>query len=128
MPAAIDAGVLIARLRPDHVFHRAALDALRSQTRVVMHTVNFAEVLVGLEHGMWARTRTALEGQGFSFRDTTAAELAAARVDSRLKMPDACVLAVASAAGSVTVLTFDEKLRSAAQAEGFAVNPAPLAT
>ena len=120
--AAVDTVTVVAWLRTDHVFHAAAVDALADWPQLVMHTVNLAEVLVGVERADWPKTKAALTGVGFTFHDTTADQMATARLDTRLKMPDACVIAVARARNASAVLTFDEKLRKAAVAERLAVN------
>lgn len=53
-----------------------------------------------------------------------ATELAAARVDADLRMPDACVIATARSTGSDTVLTFDPVLARAATGLGLSAGTA----
>ncbi|MDR1807871.1 MAG: type II toxin-antitoxin system VapC family toxin [Propionibacteriaceae bacterium] len=118
--AALDAGVVIAWQTPEHKFHARSLEAIAAWPRLVMHTVNLAEVLAGLDRDEWASTIRDLHAIGCTIRDTTAQELAAAQFDGNLRMTDACVLAVARAQAADAVLTFDARLRRVCDADGFA--------
>ena len=79
-----------------------------------------ARTTAGLDRSEWADLVETLERLGFEFIATKAADVASARVDGRLRMPDACVLATARVTGADRVLTFDAALRAAATADGFA--------
>jgi predicted nucleic acid-binding protein len=63
-----------------------------------------------------------MRAHGFTFHHTAAEELADARRTTGLKMPDACVIAVAKAQNATAVLSLDERLRRAARAGGFATS------
>ena len=54
---------------------------------------------------------------------STAVELAEARADARLRMPDACVFAAAQSTGARAVLIFDAAIVGAARTEGLMVTP-----
>ncbi|MDR0592070.1 MAG: hypothetical protein LBG60_02185 [Bifidobacteriaceae bacterium] len=60
-----------------------------------------------------------MRANGFEVRDTTAQELAAAKIRTGLKMPDACVIAAARAGAVEAVLSLDQRVARAARAEGF---------
>jgi predicted nucleic acid-binding protein len=123
--AAVDTVAAIAMLTPEHVFSADALDAVAQSQSLVMHTVNLAEFLAGLSPSQWPEVKADLTDCDFSFHDTFAETLAQARRETRLKMPDACVIAVARETGADGVITFDERLRTTAAALGFTVNPPP---
>jgi len=117
--AAVDASVVIAWQNSTHQFHQQAV-AMLTQTAppLWMSELNLAEVLVGLDQAQWDVFVTALVEVGFQFCSPSARQLARARVITGLRLPDACVLATASAQGVNQVLTFDQRLLQAAAQVG----------
>jgi predicted nucleic acid-binding protein len=122
--AAVDASVVIAWQNLDEPGHGTAVELTAAWKTLVMHTVTLAEILAGLERSEWDGMLDLLRGEGFTFHHTTAEELADARKKTGLKMPDACVIAVARSQGAAAVLSLDGRLRRVARAEGFATDHA----
>ncbi|MDR3359730.1 MAG: PIN domain-containing protein [Bifidobacteriaceae bacterium] len=123
MSTAIDASVVIAWQNPDDVFHARATQMIGHATPPLhLHQLNLAEVLVGLDRSEWEDLMGALTEMGFDLVNTTGVEVAAARLDGGLRMPDACVLATAKATGATTLLTFDQRLAAAAAKAGLATD------
>jgi len=118
--AAVDTSVLIAWQTPTEPRHAEATTMMATWPDKVLHSVNLAEFLTGYPESVWPNLLVTLTRNGVTWRDTTPETLAQARRDTGLRMPDACVIAVARSAGAVAVLTLDRKLRQAATAEGFA--------
>lgn len=118
--AAVDTSVLIAWQNPDEPGHADATTMIATWPRKVIHTLNLAEFLTGYPADDCPAMLAVLARNGFAWFDTTAEALAAARRDTGLKMPDACVLAVARAQGADAVLTLDQRLLHAAERHGFA--------
>jgi len=117
---AIDASVVIAWQNPAHVFHAAATQMIAAaEPPLLMSELNLAEVLVGLDRADWAAFANALTAVGFQFCTPSAIEVAGARLDSHLRMPDAYVIATARTAGATTILSLDAALIAAAQSLGF---------
>jgi predicted nucleic acid-binding protein len=115
----LDAGVLIGLLEPADAFHDRALTLVEGlATDLAVHTLTLAEVLVGPARvGLAERVRSDLLDIGVRVVDLGADEartLARIRVEHRLKMPDACVLATAIHLGR-PLATFDERLAVAAR-------------
>jgi predicted nucleic acid-binding protein len=123
---AVDASVVIAWQTPEHVFHTEATRLIGdAEPPFYMDELNLAEVLVGLDRNDWPGLIGTLSEMGFAFVRSSAAEVAAARPDSRLRMPDACVLAAARAAKADAVLTLNAALATAANKLGIpAATPA----
>ena len=84
--------------------------------------VNLAEALVGpARAGRSAEVQGALDELGIEpvgLAATAQSELAQLRVDTRLSLPDCCVLYAADVAGADGVLTFDARVARAAVARG----------
>ncbi|MDR3070485.1 MAG: PIN domain-containing protein [Propionibacteriaceae bacterium] len=119
MSTAVDTSVVIAWQTPEHVFHADATRLIGdAEPPLYMDELNLAEVLVGLDRSDWPGLMETLAEMGFEFVRSTAAEVAAARLDSRLRIPDACVLAAARAAKADAILTFDAALATAADRLG----------
>lgn len=122
----IDASVLIAHLDADDG-HHARAESLLSATGdapLWASRLTLAEVLVGparagkLEVAMAALVQLGINGVGL---DTDApARLAGIRAQTRLSMPDCCVLLAAEQLGA-RVASFDDSLVAAVQAMGLAV-------
>ncbi|MDR1152868.1 MAG: PIN domain-containing protein [Bifidobacteriaceae bacterium] len=121
--AAVDSSVVIAWQNRDEPFHARAVEMISAWPDLVMHTLNVAEVLAGLRDHDWTLFLDMMRRDGFTFHDTTAQALARAKRDTGLRMPDACVIAVAAAHRARAVLSFDQRLLRAAHAHGFDATP-----
>ena len=120
MSTVVDASVVIAWQTPDHqFFDQAGRLVGRAEPPLYLNELNLAEVLVGLAPQTWPDATALLTTMGFEFVTTSAVEVARARLDTRLRMPDACVLATARKVGARAVLTFDAALAEAARRDGF---------
>lgn len=114
-----DANVLIALLNRDDVHHERAARLTDTDDEIHVHPLTMAEVLTGYPD-LEQRTATfdALTEAGFTDPaipyDEEVSLLASIRVDDRLKMPDACVLATAIWRHE-PLLTFDKKVAAAAR-------------
>jgi predicted nucleic acid-binding protein len=125
----LDGSVLIAYLDGDDRFHsraRAELTACAAQP-FRASAVTMAEVLVRPtqvgDGDVANRVMAALGLSAVAIDVDAPARLAALRVKTRLKMPDCCVLLAAEDVRAHTVLSFDDRLRQAAQDAGYAVDP-----
>jgi predicted nucleic acid-binding protein len=121
-----DANILIALLNPDDAHHERALALTDTGDQISVHPLTMAEVLAGYSDAVQrAATFDALIEAGFSDPgipyDEEVNLLAAVRVDDRLKMPDACVLATAIWRRE-PLLTFDKKVAAAARKRAIAVH------
>jgi predicted nucleic acid-binding protein len=122
----LDASVLIGYLDGADAHHPAAeaLLARALDDELGANPLTMAEVLVA--PARVERLSAALsvlrdlEVQELPFPAGAAARLARLRSDTRLKMPDCCVLLSAEAAGAA-VASFDDRLLRAAQALGVPV-------
>ncbi|MDR1824628.1 MAG: PIN domain-containing protein [Bifidobacteriaceae bacterium] len=120
--AAIDASIVVAWQDANEPHHNDAVALIKAFPHLVLHTVNLAEVLAGMPRSQWPGVWTRLQAIGFEIHFTSADEMAAAKQDTRLKMPEACVIAAARARRADVVLTFDDRLKAAARRFGFATN------
>jgi predicted nucleic acid-binding protein len=119
----VDANVVIAWQNPDHAFHRVATQLIQDEEPpLFMSQLNLAEVLIGLDRQQWTDFIEALAGVGFVICDLDAVAIATARIDSRLRMPDAHVIATAQTQAADRVVSFDAAVVQAAQSLGFATN------
>jgi len=121
MTVTLDAGVLIGLLDPSDAHHESARRVFAAGTRFWVHPVNLAEALITPE-----RAGRALEAYEDLRRVGVAAAdlgpngpliLARLREKHRLRMPDACALAVA-VSEDIPLVTFDKQLASAASERG----------
>ncbi|MDR1852937.1 MAG: PIN domain-containing protein [Propionibacteriaceae bacterium] len=119
--AVVDAGVLIAWAEPEDVFHSQAIEMLAKYEELVVHVVNYAELLVGLEESEWAKFAEQLQTIGCVPTPTTPEALASARKHTGLKLPDACVIALAQTVSAEAILTLDKRVAKAAKSSGFTV-------
>ena len=121
---ALDASVLIAYLNRKDPHHDRAKGILSTQDRLLAHTVTIAEVLVGpAAGGRLAQARSRLSNIGLDEADRLEGEpaaLAALRADTRLKLPDCCVLLVAESVGA-RMATCDRRLGDVARSRGLTV-------
>lgn len=114
-----DANVLIALLNPSDIHHRRAIQLTDTDAEIHIHPLTMAEVLAGYpDPSERLATFDALTEAGFADPDIPYDEevnlLASVRVDDRLKMPDACVLATAIWRRE-PLITFDNKVAAAAR-------------
>ena len=124
----LDANVLIALLDPSDTHHAAADNLIRRHagSPLLVSPVTLAEFLVGpLRTGADGaeRARTAidrLQVQQVPLDPDTPLALARLRVDSRLPMPDCCVLQAARQVNGA-VASFDARVRRAAEELGIAL-------
>jgi predicted nucleic acid-binding protein len=135
MKVVLDANVLIAFSRPDHVFHGRARAAIGAPSVVLIaHPVTLAEYLVHparigrtAEAFDWLVQRVGVEPASDS--DLGGASwpitLAEVRAISGLKMPDAIVLATATAI-KARIATYDGALLDAARSAGILFEPGDM--
>ena len=120
----LDASALIAHVVVGDAHHER-FDELLARVggqEFCASVVNLAEALVGpARAGRSAEVQGALDELGIEpvgLAATAQSELAQLRVDTRLSLPDCCVLYAADVAGAEGVLTFDGRLARAAVARG----------
>lgn len=122
----VDASVLIAHLDERDAQHDQALDRLLDLALhpLAASPITIAEVLVGpARHGRLDAAHAALralEITEITLTPDASTRLAVLRADTRLKLPDCCVLLAAQDAGAHQILTFDDRLGAAAARMGFA--------
>ncbi|MFC5993096.1 type II toxin-antitoxin system VapC family toxin [Pseudonocardia hispaniensis] len=116
----LDASVLIAFLDATDSHHLAAEELLADaiDDELTVNTLTLAEVLVApARDGRLDVVRKAfrdLEVRELLFPANAAVRLAQLRAQTRLKMPDCCVLLAAEDAGA-QIASFDDRLLRAAQ-------------
>ncbi|MBO9578440.1 MAG: type II toxin-antitoxin system VapC family toxin [Microbacteriaceae bacterium] len=119
----LDAGVLIAYLRPEDGHHAAAVEWLAANVldEFGVSVVTLAEALVHpAEAGVVDTARRSLEKLGIMPVPAVAGEearIARVRAETRLRMPDAIVVHTAEAVGG-GLATTDARVARAAQARG----------
>jgi predicted nucleic acid-binding protein len=119
----LDASVVIAFLERTDALHADAVSLLERlvDDEFVLHPLTYAEILVGAVRADSVDTIVsvldALEVEVFPLDRDGAQALASARARSGLKMPDACVLSLATDLGS-PLATFDDRLARAAKSAG----------
>lgn len=119
----LDASVLIAHLDPEDAHHALATERLLdvADRPFGASSMTLAEVLVGpTRTGRQAAALAALRALGvteLALPANAAMRLAALRAETRLKLPDCCVLLAAGVAEG-SVLTFDEPLAREAERLG----------
>jgi predicted nucleic acid-binding protein len=143
-PVVVDANVLIALLDPSHVHHEAVQRALDHVTPVneidpatgtqrpviaSMHPLNMAEVLRGYDAESRRRVLELVESPQVGIiakpvQDRHGEVLSLAGYAEHVKMPDACVLALAHHTRAA-VLTLDRRLYDAAVTLGLDVVAMP---
>jgi predicted nucleic acid-binding protein len=125
-----DASIAIALGRAGDSHHLAARSLVLDQpSGWLMHPVTLAEVLVGparLDDAEGAHARLAALGFRVDLPDAgQPVRLAVLRAQTRLKLPDCCVLDVALQ-HRTPLATFDRRLREVARSRGVAVVPAAV--
>lgn len=123
----LDAGVLIGFLEPADAHHERAVALLADAGEpLLVHPITLAEVLVGPARAhREVELDEDLRGLGVQTATIGADEpvlLARLRADTRLQMPDVCVLATALALDA-PLATFDTRLAAAALAHGVLHQP-----
>jgi predicted nucleic acid-binding protein len=118
----LDASILIAAMHVADAHHFDAVTLLRRGAItgvLVAHSVTVAESAVGAaEHGRLGQLRSAYEALGIEVSAPNPDEpwrLALLRSQTRLPIPDCCVLDTAESTGG-QVATFDHRLAAAARA------------
>lgn len=120
----VDASVLIALMNPGDVHYADAVTLVRRGAisgGLLSPAMTVAESTVGAaEHGRLEQVRRAFDGLGLATAEGDPEQswrLAALRAESRLPLPDCCVLDLAIASGG-DLATFDMRLASAARRHG----------
>ena len=122
----LDASVLIAYLDDTDEHHERAVDLLAREIDqdLGVSTLTLGEVLVGpARTGRLAPVVAAVKGlamREIPLQAGSSARLARLRVETRLTMPDCCVLLAAESFGA-GVASFDERLAAAASTQGLTV-------
>ena len=120
----VDASLLIAHLSDRDAFHAQAVECLlaTAESRLGASTITIAEVLVTpARAGRLQRATDALDDLGLeevSLGRDAAPRLAALRAQTGLRLPDCCVLLAVGDTGADGLITFDERLASAANRLG----------
>jgi predicted nucleic acid-binding protein len=123
----LDASVLIAHFDADDALHENADDLLRSVVDQSLRAspITEAEVLVGparigrLDRAVAALAQ--LDVRAVPFEADAPMRLAMLRAETRLKLPDCCVLLAAEQLSDAEVATFDDRLGAVARQRGFVV-------
>jgi predicted nucleic acid-binding protein len=123
----LDASVLIAHFDAEDALHEDARNLLRSVADKPFRAsiLTQAEVLVGPARvGTLDRAVAALAQLGVQtvpMESDAPMRLAMLRAETRLKLPDCCVLLAAEQVGDAHIATFDDHLHTVAHQRGFAV-------
>lgn len=120
----LDACVLIAYAEPDDGFHRRATELLLdlAEHSFAVSALTMAEILVGYRG---ARTLEGFQRIGVNILDIPASasvRLAELRQQTKLRMPDCCVLLAALHESAAGICTFDDKLATSARQFGLIVH------
>ncbi len=119
----LDASILISHLVADRHAERA-LEIVDTEEDLGLHRTTLAECLVGpVRVGREAEAITTFERLGIEplgWHEDEPLLLARLRAQTRLRIPDCCVLAGTLLAGA-TLATFDRRLAEAAAGHGVAV-------
>jgi predicted nucleic acid-binding protein len=123
----LDACVLIAHFDAEDALHEDARNLLRSVADQALRTspLTQAEVLVGpARAGRLDRAVAALaqlDVRTVPMETDAPMRLAMLRAETRLKLPDCCVLLAAEQVSDAQIATFDDQLYAVARQRGFAV-------
>jgi len=120
----VDASVLIALMNPDEAHFADAVVLVRRGAiagRLVAHAMTVAESAVGAaEKGHLEQLRRAFDGLGLAAAESDREQpwrLAVLRAETRLPLPDCCVLDLAMESRG-ELATFDARLAVAARRRG----------
>lgn len=117
----LDASVLIAFLDAADAHHDSARDVVALPDAFGIHALTLAETLVGgVRAGRLDEMATAIAAVGIRELERPPAEpltLARLRVETGLKLPDCCVLALAEGHGA-RLATYDHRLAGVARQRG----------
>lgn len=122
----LDASAMIALLDERDVHHARVTDILDrlAGTTFAADTLSLAETLVApVRSGVLPRAREELAGIELGehrLRDGAAVRLAQLRAQTRLRLPDCAVLLTVEETRAGAVITFDERLAAAVEAQGIA--------
>lgn len=124
----LDASFLIAHFKSTDVHHKRAEELLEQLelTPMAASTVTIAEVLTG--HAKRGRMDFAsailrdLEIHRIPMDAYMSEPLAQLRADTKLKLPDCCVILAAQQAQADSVATFDDRLATVARDKGLTVH------
>lgn len=122
----LDASVLIAYLDDTDAHHARSVDLLAREIDqdLGVSTLTLGEVLVGpTRTGRLAPVVAAVNGLAIRevpLQAGSSVRLARLRVETRLTLPDCCVLLAAESSGAA-LAAFDERLTAAASAQGLTV-------
>ena len=122
----LDASVIIAHLDAQDVHHERATELIsETEEDLGVSPITLAEVLIGpVRLKRLPAAEAAIQDLQIATVGLTAhspARLATLRVDTRLRMPDCCVLLAAETARA-SVATFDTRLADAARELGLTVH------
>jgi predicted nucleic acid-binding protein len=126
----LDACVLIAHFDADDALHEHAdqLLEMTADEQLLASPITEAEVLVGparvgrLDRAVAALAQLSI--RAVPLAEDAPSRLALIRAETRLKLPDCCVLLAAEQADNAALATFDDRLDATARARGLAVlNP-----
>lgn len=121
----LDASVLIAHFDFEDAHHDRAGRILEAAGDLRASVITVAEALVTpTRRGALDTARADVAKLGIEevpFGPEASTRLAALRSQTRLKLPDCCVLLAAQDAGADTIATFDDRLAAAAQGLGLSV-------
>jgi predicted nucleic acid-binding protein len=120
----LDASVLLAHLDDTNPHADVAREILVGAEELAASTLTLVEVLVGaaragrLEEQLAALSK--LEIQEVPIELGAASKLARLRAETKLRMPDCCVLHAAEVTGAYALATRDQRLASVAALRGLA--------
>ena len=120
----VDASILIAHVDERDAHHARALELLLELAAHPLGAspITIAEVLVGpAAQGRLDDARKVLGAMGVTeipFGAAASSRLALLRSETRLKLPDCCVILAAEDAPADAILTFDARLEEAAASRG----------
>lgn len=121
----LDASVLIAHFDKEDAHHDRAGQILEAAGDLRASVITLAEALVTpTRRGALETARTNLARLGVEevpFGPDASMRLAALRAQTRLKLPDCCVLLAAQDARADMIATFDDRLASATEGMGLSV-------
>lgn len=122
---ALDASFLIAHFSADDAHHERAVQSLQDSAddNLTVSTVTLAELLVGpVRAGTLGEAIEALAGLEVAespLPQGAAVRLARLRAETRLRLPDCCVLLAAEEMSAEAIGTFDQQLALVAKSRGY---------